>query len=107
MDKNQLLELREKIVQRTQQLALTSEAPAVDRLQVLLGIVRSGGANSEILSKAYELTESIETDEAKLSALLDLLYEIDEQLSNEGEVSENPSVPTETEQPQQNQGDAY
>jgi len=104
MDKNQLLELRGKIVEKTQQLALTSEASPADRLQVLLGIIRSGAATIEVFSKAYELTESIEADDVKLSSLIDLLYEVDAQLSNE-ESEVQPESPAETQPPQQNEGE--
>lgn len=92
MDKNRLLDLRTKIVQRAQQLAMESQAPATERLQVLLGLIRSGGADLEVLTKAYELTESVENDEGKLSTLIDVLYEVDARLA-ESDSSQEPQQP--------------
>jgi hypothetical protein len=90
MEKDQLLELRSKIVQKTQQLAIDGQGSPSDRLQVLLSIIQAGGANAEILNKTFELTESIEGDDEKLSALLEVLYEVDARL---GVVSdEDPSA---------------
>jgi len=91
MQKEQLLELRNKIVQSTQDIALRGEGSATERLQVLLNIVRSGGASLEVLSKAYELAQSLEGDDDKLSALLDVLYEVDAKL---GEADEQPAEET-------------
>ena len=97
MQKDQLLELRSKIVQSTQKLALEGDGSATDRLQILMGIVRDGAATTEILARAYELIQLIETDDDKLTALLDLLYEVDAQLSaldneqpSEGEAPQEP-----------------
>ena len=90
MQKQQLLELRSKIVQSAQEIALRGEGSPADRLQILLGIVRDGNANIEVLTKAYELTQSIESDDEKLTALLDVLYEVDAKLvTEEGEGATN------------------
>lgn len=93
MEKDQLLDLRNKIVQKTQQLAVAGQGAPADRLRVLLGLIQAGNANIEVLNKAYELSETIEGDDEKMSALLDVLYEIDARLG----------VINESQQPAQNQ----
>jgi len=83
MQKEQLLELRNKIVQATQDIALQGEGNDAERLQVLLNIARAGNANYAVLQKAYELASSIEGDDDKLAALLDILFEVDVQLAGD------------------------
>ena len=102
MHKEQLLELRNRILQSTQEIALRGEGSEAERLQILLSIVRSGNANVEVLTRAYELVQSSESDDDKLSVLLDVLYEVDAKLAAEDEVVETSnSAPQETETPQQ------
>ena len=102
MHKEQLLELRNRILQSTQEIALRGEGSEAERLQILLSIVRSGNANVEVLTRAYELVQSSESDDDKLSVLLDVLYEVDAKLAAEDEVVEtNSSALQETETPQQ------
>lgn len=86
MDKEKLLELRSKIVEKTQQLAVNGQGSPEERLQVLFNIIQSGGASLEVLSSAYELIESLNSDDEKLTALLDVLYEVDARIS---EIPEN------------------
>lgn len=97
MDKEKLLELRSKIVEKTQQLAVNGQGSPEDRLQVLFNIIQSGGASLEVLSSAYELIESLNSDDEKLTALLDVLYEVDARIS---EIPEN-TVPSQPEQQHQ------
>jgi hypothetical protein len=91
MNKEQLLELRGKIVNSAQELALNGQGSPEDRLQLLLNIIRGGEPTYDVLSKAYELTSQIDNDDGKLTALLDVLYEVDaklgdlEQPGNEGQ----------------------
>jgi hypothetical protein len=102
MQKEQLLELRRKIVQSTQEIALRGEGSPAERLQVLLSIVRNGDASIEVLSKAYELAQASDSDDDKLAALLDVLYEVDAKLS--AEPAESGTVDTQvSEQPQPDQ----
>lgn len=82
MQKDQLLDLRAKIVQSTQRLVLTTDGPAEERLQVLMNIIRDGEPTIEVLSKAFELSEQLETDEDKLATLLELQYEVDSRLGS-------------------------
>jgi len=85
MQKEQLLELRRKILESTQEVALRGEGSPAETLQVLLSIVRSGDASVEVLMKVYELAMLSENDSDKLTALLDVLYEVDAKLSAEDE----------------------
>ena len=96
MQNDQLLELRNKIVQSAQQVALHGEGSEAERLQLLLGIIRGGDATIEVLTKAYELSQSIEGDEDKLSTLLYLLYEVDIKL---GESESKPAIESHSDQP--------
>lgn len=93
MDKNQLLELRNKIVEKTQQLAVNGQGSPADRLLILLDIIKSGGANAQVLNAAYELAGTIEGDDEKLTALLDILYQVDAQLAAIPEQSEPQAQP--------------
>lgn len=88
MQKDQLVELRNKIAQSAQELALKGEGSVEDRLQILMSIIRGGDASLEVLTKAFELAESIQNDDDKLGAMLDLLYEVDARLVD---IDEQPS----------------
>ena len=97
MQKDQLLELRRKIVQTAQDIALHGEGTPEERLQVLLDVVRSGDASIDVLTKVYELSGEIESDDEKLTALLDLLYEVDVKISQEN-APQSEVEPASTEQ---------
>ena len=99
MQKEQLLELRSKIVQSAQAVALHGDAAPEERLQVLLNFVRSGDANLEILTKVYELSQTMSNGDDKLSVLLDVLYEVDAKLNQED--TPRTGASQETSQPQQ------
>lgn len=94
MQKDQLLELRNKILQTTQEIALRGEGDPAERMQILLSIVRAGNANLEVLTRVYELSQSIEDDSDRLSALLDVLYEVDAKLSQQDDSSNSTNQPT-------------
>jgi len=100
MQRDQLLELRSKIVQSTQEIALKGTGSPVDRLQVLMSIIRDGDASTEVLTRAFELAQSMEGDDDKLTSLLDLLYAIDVKLGSNEEESE-PQPAQDAPQPQQ------
>ncbi len=91
MQKDQLLELRSTIVATVQRIALEGGGSVTDRVQVLMGIVRSGDATQEIFAKIYELANSIEDEDEKLDIMLTLLYEVDIQLGDDE--SEEKSAP--------------
>jgi len=89
MQRDQLLELRNKIVHSTQEIALKGTGSPVERLQVLMSIIHDGDASTEVLTRAFELAQSIEGDDDKLTSLLDLLYAIDVKLGEEEASSES------------------
>jgi len=100
MQKDQLLELRNKIVHSTQEIALKGTGSPVERLQVLMSIIHDGEASTEVLTRAFELAQSIEGDDDKLTSLLDLLYAIDVKLGEE-EVSSESQPAQDAPQPEQ------
>ena len=81
MDQDELLKLREEAVAYTQKLALEGDASPVERMEVLLGLLRSGDASLELMRRVYETAQQLPEDSAKLDAMLDLIYEIDTQLA--------------------------
>jgi len=92
MNKEQLLELRNKIVASAQEVAVNGSGDPGDRLQLLLNLIKGGDTSFDILNKAYELTGSINNDDGKLSALLDVLYEVDAKLGAiEGDAENAPA----------------
>ena len=105
MHKEQLIELRNKILQSTQEIALRGEGSEAERLQILLSIVRSGNASIEVLTRAYELVQSSENDDDKLSVLLDVLYEVDAKIAAEDDAAGTPDNTAPQEQQAQQQND--
>lgn len=94
MDKEQLLELRNKIMQSTQEIALRGDGSPMERFQVLMNLVRGGNVSFDVLAKTYELAQSVEGDDEKLSALLDILYEVDAKLGeSNSEVQQQEPAP--------------
>lgn len=87
MDRDSLLELRKQIVQSAQQLALDGAGTPESRLLVLLELIRTNDASQEVYNRAYELAKSQDDDDAKLSGLLDLLFEIDQAIARDQDQS--------------------
>lgn len=109
MDRNLLLTLRKQVVQSAQQLALNGAGTPESRFLVLLELIRSHDASKEVYDRAYELAKSQGDDDAKLSGLLDLLFEIDQAIGDEGQSvlasAEAPVPVPEAEQSQVSQSD--
>jgi len=83
MNKDELLQLREQIVGKTRQLALDDDSTdPVSRLEVLMGLIRSGDTSKEVMQQASEIAEQLPED-GRLDAYLDLIYEIDARLGDE------------------------
>ncbi len=82
MDRDELLKLREDIVAHARTLALEGGASPAERLDVIMGLVRSGDSSMELLNKAYEAAKELPEDADKLNAMLDIVYEIDSDLAN-------------------------
>lgn len=87
MNRDDLLQLREQIVSKTRQLALDNEStdPA-SRLELIMGLIRSGDVSKDLMQQAYEIAQQLPADSGRLEAFLDLIYEIDAQLSTDEEV---------------------
>lgn len=85
MNKEELLELRRRIVDQTKRLALESDTDPTEKLQVLMGLVRSGDVSADVMNKTYETAEQLPEDASKMDAFLDLLYEIDARLAEDDE----------------------
>ena len=90
MQQDQLLELRSKIIKSTQELALRGAGTVAERLRILLSSIAQGGADLEVLSRAFELTQELEDDDERLSALLDVLYEVDEKIATTSGAESQP-----------------
>ena len=97
MDQDQLLNLRAKIVDSALDLILKGTGEPSERFTFLLSIIRTGRSDKALLTKAYELASSIEDEDTRLSALLDLLdevqFDIDRNGSDEDETPVAPSDP--------------
>lgn len=106
MQRDQLLELRNKIVHSTQEIALKGSGSPVDRLQVLMSLIHDGNANIEVMTRAFELAQSMEGDDDKLTSLLDLLYAIDVKLGDNEAITEPQPTQNEPDAPQP-QGEQY
>lgn len=85
MNQEELLQLRQKIVDQIKVLAMEGDAQPSDKLQVLMGLIRSGDSSPDVMVKAYEISQQLDGDPLKLDAMLDLIYEIDARLKAEPE----------------------
>ena len=81
MNRDELLALREQIVDTTRQLALDGNASTEDKIDILIGLIHSGDSSPELFHRAYETASSLESDDKKMDAMLDLLYEVDARIS--------------------------
>jgi len=85
MNNSELLQLREQIVGKTRQLALSDEnTDPANRLEILMGLIRSGDTSKEVMQQASEIAEQLPEDD-RLNAYLDLIYEIDARIDDEQE----------------------
>lgn len=81
MDIESLLEIRKKIVQNAQELAMNGAGDANSRLSVLMELIRGGAADTGVYSAAFELINKKEGDDSRLDGYLDLLYEVDQAIA--------------------------
>lgn len=79
MNKDDLLKLRQNVVEAAQTAAVDGDAPAEVRLPIVLELARDS-SDISLLRKAYELAGQIEEQGARVDALLDVLAAIDEQV---------------------------
>ena len=107
MNKNELITLKERLLADITPLVINGADDGADRFSVLLRIIQSGQATSEVYSRAYESANTIEEGSEKLNALLALLDEIEVDLSRsedeEVSVDEQPQVEPTAQQHDQSQ----
>lgn len=77
MNKDQLIQLREKILNDVTPLVIENAQDGLDRFELLIRVIRAGNSSVELYSRAYESAKSIEDTSDKLQALLTLLDEVD------------------------------
>lgn len=77
MDKDQLVSLRDKILEDVVPLVIDGAENGSDRFDLLLRVIRAGNANSSLYARAYESAKAIEDKNDRLEALLSLLDEVD------------------------------
>ena len=70
-----LIKLREHILEQTMPLLNTDDIPADERFRLMLQLAQSKGT-TEVYKKAFEIAEKLEGD-AKLDAYLELMASID------------------------------
>lgn len=97
MDKDELLALRQEIVNKTREIAIHGNIEPEAKLEVLMNLVQSGDRSQEVLQQAYEITQSLPDDTEKLDSYLDIIYAIDEQLVEDQDPDETDDDDIESE----------
>lgn len=97
MNKNGLIELRTRLLAEITPLVVENAGDGADRFSLLMRVIQSGQATSEIYDRAYESAHSIEQSPERLEALLALLDEVEVDLSRSEETK--PDAESEPEQP--------
>jgi len=93
MDKDQANLLRDKILEDIKPLMLNDTVEGPDKFALLMRVIQTGKATSEMFTRAYESAKLIEDQEERLDALLALLDEIDYSAESVGkENSVEPKV---------------
>lgn len=82
---NELLDLRNKIITDTKQLALSGQGDPQERLQVIMEMIKGGDSNPELFTAAYDLIGKIPADDDRLQESLNLLFEVDQALGRQEE----------------------
>lgn len=101
MQKEELLKLRQKIVESAQQLALNGNGSTEDRLNILVDVISSGNVTTEVANKAFELAQMLDDDDQKLSAFMDIIYGVDQNIArsaNRDAEAQQTSTPNQVEQ---------
>ena len=79
MNKDELLKIRQQLVDKTRQMALNDTNDPVERMDILLGLIRSGDMSRDLMDNAMKTVDQL-PEEARLDVYLDLIFEIDAQL---------------------------
>lgn len=77
MSQDELIALRQQILNDLLPLVADGVDSSVDKFSVLLRIIQAGGAGADIYRQAYDGALSFDDKDAKLDALMALLDEID------------------------------
>lgn len=85
MNKNELTALRERLLAEITPLVVENAGDGADRFSLLMRVIQSGQATSEIYGRAYESAHSIEQSPERLEALLALLDEVEVDLTRSDE----------------------
>lgn len=98
---NKLTALRDKVMENVSPLADNENLSPEQRFTLLMSTA-SYQNDEAMLEKAFEAAQQIEAEDAKTAALLDLLDEVELQISDvtnpvEGE-SDNPEVPQDSDE---------
>lgn len=102
MNRDELLKLRGEVVSSARTLALESQADPRDKLDVIMSLIRSGDKTPDLMYQSYEIAKQLGSDEQKLNAMLDIIYEIDTELTDgEDQVGDGRASSVDTIEPQQ------
>ena len=76
MNKDELLKLRQQVLNDILPLASEGIDSGVDQFSILLRVLQAGGTNVDVYKKAYEAASLIEEKIDRLDSLVSLLDEI-------------------------------
>lgn len=96
MNKDQLVSLRDKVLEDVMPLVVDNAQNGADRFSLLLRVIQAGNASNELYMRAYESAKSIEDGNDRLESLLALLDEIDFDINNRRQSSQEESEDSQT-----------
>lgn len=82
MDKQQLLDLRQKIVDLAMPIVMDNDGSPEEKASLMLDIIRAGSADNSLYSKTFEAIQKIEDKDVKVGLLLDFLSEVESGIEN-------------------------
>lgn len=83
MNRDELLKIRAEIANSARQIALEGDVEPADKLEILMSLIASGDSSAEVLHRVYDTAKLLPDDTDRLSALLDIMYEVDKMLSSQ------------------------
>ena len=87
MNQEQLDDLRARILGDIMPLAV-STSDGLDKFEVILRIIQSGRATPELFEQAYQSAKSLQDEQGRLGALMDLLDEVEMYTPSDNNTSE-------------------
>ena len=95
MNRQELEQLRQKILGDITPLVVDSTTASADQFSLLLRLLQSGNATPDLYQKAYASAAAIEDKDDRLDAMMNLLdeveVELDETAPDEPEAPEEPT----------------